>query len=285
MGTIVGAALVSHHPGLMQTEEFRIKMGAGRDSDLVAGFDRLRDRINRANPDTLVILDSHWFTTGYHLYDAGERFSGNYVSDEMPWYLHDLLYDYRGAPDLARLCEAVAKERGVMGLAIDHPELPRHYATINLVTALRAEHRVLTIGNCQNCDTEHFLESGEVLGEAIARSDARVVLLASGALSHEFNGINWVQKNPRIYDPENVSSPENVASDREAIALLEEGRHDVIVDRFPTVYRKIPWEGLGGHYLQMVGALGGRDCRAKGEALSEYENARGTGNIHIWFEV
>lgn len=285
MGTIVGAALVSHHPGLMQTEEFRITMGAGRDSDLVAGFGRLRERIERANPDVLVILDSHWFTTGYHLYDAGEHFSGNYVSDEMPWYLYDLPYDYRGAPDLARLCEAVAKERGVMGLAIDHPQLPRHYATINVVTALRAKQRVLTIGNCQNCETEHFLESGEVLGEAIVRSDARVVVLASGALSHKFNGINWVQKNPRIYDPENVSSPENVASDREAIALLEQGRHDVIVDRFPTVYSKIPWEGLGGHYLQMVGALGGRDCRAKGEVLSEYENARGTGNIHMWFEV
>jgi len=285
MGSIVGAALVSHHPGLMQTEEFRIKMGAGRDSDLVAGFDRLHERIKQARPDILVILDSHWFTTGYHLYDAGAHFSGNYVSDEMPWYLHDLPYDYRGAPDLARMCETVAKERGVMGLAIDHPDLPRHYATINLVTALRVEQPVLTIGNCQNCDTEHFLESGEVLGEAIIRSDARVVVLASGALSHKFNGINWVQKNPRIYDPENVSSPENVASDREAIALLEQGRHDVIVDRFPTVYRKIPWEGLGGHYLQMVGALGGRDCRAKGEVLSEYENARGTGNIHMWFEV
>jgi len=285
MGSIVGAALVSHHPGLMQTEEFRIKMGAGRDSDLVAGFDRLREHIKQARPDILVILDSHWFTTGYHLYDAGAHFSGNYVSDEMPWYLHDLPYDYRGAPDLARMCEAVANERGVMGLAIDHPDLPRHYATINLVTALRVEQPVLTIGNCQNCDTEHFLESGEVLGEAIIRSDARVVVLASGALSHKFNGINWVQKNPRIYDPENVSSPENVASDREAIALLEQGRHDVIVDRFPTVYRKIPWEGLGGHYLQMVGALGGRDCRSKGEVLSEYENARGTGNIHMWFEV
>src|SRR5207253_2115031 len=37
------------------------------------------------------------------------------------------------------------------------------------------------------------------------------------------------------------------------------------------------------HFLQMVGAMGGADCRAKGEPLSAYENARGTGNIHIWF--
>jgi hypothetical protein len=75
-----------------------------------------------------------------------------------------------------------------------------------------------------------------------------------------------------------------VRSDREAIGLFEQGRHDVILDRFAE-YRAIPWEGLGGHYLQMVAAMGGADCRARGEQLSDYENARGTGNVHMWFGV
>ena len=35
----------------------------------------------------------------------------------------------------------------------------------------------------------------------------------------------------------------------------------------------------------MIGAMGGADCRARGEALSAYENARGTGNIHVWFDT
>lgn len=284
MGQIVGAALVSHHPGLMQTPEFRIEMGNGADSDLIAGFDRLRAKIDAVQADTVIIFDSHWFTTGYHLYDAGEHYSGTYVSDEMPWYLYDQKYDYRGAPELARLAQAVAEERHIMGLATDAPLLPRHYATVNIVNALRIHEKVLTVGTCQNCKTEHFLESGAVIGEAIRRSGDRVVFLASGALSHKFNGINWKQKNPRIYHPDNVSSPENVASDREAMQLLAEGRHDVILERFPTVYRKIPWEGWGGHYLQMVGAMGGAACRSRGEAVSEYENARGTGNVHMWFD-
>jgi len=34
-----------------------------------------------------------------------------------------------------------------------------------------------------------------------------------------------------------------------------------------------------------VGALGGAECRTRGEPLSEYENARGTGNIHLWFDT
>ena len=45
MGSIVGAALVSHHPGLMQCEEFRVLMGAGQDSDLIPGYARVRERI------------------------------------------------------------------------------------------------------------------------------------------------------------------------------------------------------------------------------------------------
>jgi hypothetical protein len=61
--------------------------------------------------------------------------------------------------------------------------------------------------------------------------------------------------------------------------------HAQVIERWDSEYRKLPWEAFGAHYLQMVGAMGGAECRAKGEALSEYENARGTGNIHMWFNV
>lgn len=285
MGQIVGAALVSHHPGLMQDDDFRRNVGAGADSDLINGYRKLRARIDAVKPDVLVIFDTHWFTTGFHLIDAGAGYSGSYISDEMPWYLHGQNYDYRGAPDLARLCQAVADEQGFPMKAIDEPDLSRHYATINVVNLLKAQEQIMTVGNCQNCRSEHFVASGKVIGEAIRRSDKKVVLLASGALSHRFSDIDFVQRHERIFHPDNVSLPENVESDREVIQLFARGRHDVILERFPEVYRKIPWEGLGGHYLQMVGAMGGADCHAKGEALSEYENARGTGNIHIWFDL
>src|SRR5882672_1629703 len=121
MGQVVGAAIVSHHPGLMQDEDFRVRMGDGADSDLIAGFDRIRRRIDAVQPDALVIFDTHWFTTGYHLVDGGEHYRGEYISDEMPWYLHGQRYDYRGAPELARLVETVAVERGVMSKAIFAP--------------------------------------------------------------------------------------------------------------------------------------------------------------------
>lgn len=288
MGQIVGAALASHHPGLMQCEDFRRLQGAGEDSDLIAGYARLRERIAVAAPDVVMIFDSHWFTTGYHLVDGGAHYRGWYVSDEMPWYLHGVDYDYAGCPELALAIGDVGSERRVPVRAICNPALPRHYATINLVKQLRLDRlgtKVVSVSSCQNCDWPHFLHSGEIVGEGIRRSPYRVLLLASGALSHRFNPIDWVPKHPRIFHESNVSRPENVASDKGAIALFEQGRHDQILARWDAEYRALPWEAFGAHYLQMVGALGGAACRAPGTALSAYENARGTGNVHLWFDV
>lgn len=287
MGKIVGAALVSHHPGLMQCEEFRVLQGAGADSDLIPGYARLRQRIASASPDVVVIFDSHWFTTGYHLVDGAERYQGTYISDEMPWYLSGVPYDYRGHPALALEIEAVSREQGGYNRVINHPELGKQYATINLVKHLRLEHAnlpVVTVSSCQNCGWQHFLKSGEAIGEAIRRSGSlRVLLLASGALSHKFNPIDWKPNHPRIFHESNVSRPENIESDKNVIELLKQGRHDTVLERWNGEYRKLPWEAFGAHYLQMLGALGGAECRAKGEQLSAYENARGTGNVHMWF--
>ena len=236
----------------------------------------------------VLVFDSHWFTTGYHLVDGAARYTGSYISDEMPWYLHGVPYDYRGHPELALAIEAVSREQGGYNRAINHPELGKQYATINLVKHLRLEQAdipVVTVSSCQNCDWTHFLTSGEAIGEAVRRSDLKVVLLASGALSHKFNAIDWTPNHPRIFHESNVSRPENIASDKAAIALMEQGRHDTVLERWDDDYRKKPWEAFGAHYLQMLGAMGGAACQSKGEALSAYENARGTGNIHMWFDT
>ena len=288
MGTIVGAAIASHHPGLMQCEDFRKMQGAGEDSDLIAGYARLRERIVAAEPDVVMIFDSHWFTTGYHLVDGGAHYRGWYVSDEMPWYLHGVDYDYAGCPQLALAIQAAGVERKVPVRAICNPGLPRQYATLNQVKQMRLDLlgvKIVSVSSCQNCRWQHFLESGEVIGEGIRHSPYRVMLLASGALSHRFNDIDWVPKHPRIFHESNVSSPENVASDKRAIELFREGRHDEIIGHWDDEYRQRHWEASGAHYLQMAGALGGRAWRGKGTPLSAYENARGTGNIHLWFDA
>ena len=284
MGRIVGAAIVSHSPSLMMPEAERIAAGAGRDSDLIAGFTRLRQKLDAARPDTLVVFDTHWITTNMHIVAGGSRFHGTYTSDEMPHVLHGIAYDYAGAPELAVLIEEVARERDFAALNATDPHMANHYATLNLVAKLRRDEKVLSVSCCQNATLDHYLQMGEIIGEAVKRSGARAALLASGALSHVMTVYDSPRKNLRVFHPDNVSDPRHVRLDREVIGLFVEGRHDLVIERYPEL-RAAGYEGRGAHYLQMVGALGGRRCRALGTALSEYENARGTGNIHIWFEV
>lgn len=284
MGQIVGAAVVSHHPGLVQPKEVRVQRGNGRDSDLVEGFDRVRAKIDEVKPDTFVLFDTHWLTTSLHLVAGAAHYKGTYTSDELPFSMTRFPYDHAGAPALAVEVEKVAQEKKVAARNVVEETLPLHYPTLNVIHYLGRGEKVLSVGTCQTAKLKHFLQMGEVVGEAIRRSDARVVLLASGAMSHKFYDLDHVPPHPRVWHPDNVSEPKNRALDMEILELWKEGRHDTVIDRFPEL-EAAKYEGHGAHYAQMMGALGGRNCRARGTQLSEYENAAGTGNVHVWFDL
>ncbi|MBU8876621.1 hypothetical protein KQ910_22800 [Reyranella sp. MMS21-HV4-11] len=284
MGQIVGAAVVSHHPGLVQPKEIRVQRGNGRDSDLIEGFERVRAKIDAVKPDTFVLFDTHWLTTSLHLVAGAAHYKGSYTSDELPFSMTRFPYDHAGAPALAVEVEKVAREKKVAARNVVEETLPLHYPTLNVIHYLGRGEKVLSVGTCQTARFKHFLEMGEVVGEAIRRSDARVVLLASGAMSHKFYDLDHVPPNPRVWHPDNVSEPKNRALDMEVLELWKQGRHDIVLDRFPEL-EAAKYEGRGAHYAQMMGALGGRDCRARGTQLSEYENAAGTGNVHVWFDL
>jgi len=284
MGQIVGAAIVSHHPGLVQPKEIRVQRGNGRDSDLIEGFERVRAKIDAVKPDTFVLFDTHWLTTSLHLVAGAAHYKGSYTSDELPFSMTRFPYDHAGAPALAVEVEKVAREKKVAARNVVEETLPLHYPTLNVIHYLGRGEKVLSVGTCQTARFKHFLEMGEVVGEAIRRSDARVVLLASGAMSHKFYDLDHVPPNPRVWHPDNVSEPKNRALDMEVLELWKQGRHDIVLDRFPEL-EAAKYEGRGAHYAQMMGALGGRDCRARGTQLSEYENAAGTGNVHVWFDL
>lgn len=284
MGQIVAAAIVSHHPGLMVPEAVRLQFGNGKDSTLIEGFARLRSALDEAHPDTLVIFDTHWFTTMNHLVTGAEHYRGRYTSDELPDLMPDLPYDFAGNPSLADAVETVAKERGLRALSVKSTQMALHYPTLNLVHWLRRGERIVSVGVCQHAVAEDYLAFGDAIGEAIRRTDGRVALLASGALSHEFPPLGAPLRNPSFFHPDNITRPEHRELDHRVIGLLEKGDHAGVVELYPAL-RKAKIEGFGAHYLQMLGALGGPRFRAKGRALSEYESALGTGNIHVWFDL
>lgn len=284
MGTIVGAAIVAHHPGLFRPEADRLALNQGQDSDLVAGFDRVRAKMDEVQADTLVIFDTHWFTTMRHLIAGAAHYAGRYTSPELPWILDDVPYDYPGAPELAAKIDEVAQERNLPVYNACEPKLAPDYPTVNLLDKLWRREKILRVGVCQNALGHHFLQMGEAIGEAIRRMDGRFMLIGSGALSHRMINLDFQPKHPAIWHADNISDPKLTEVDERILAMWAKGDHASAIDAYPEM-RAAAYEGLGGHYMQMVAALGGRECHAKGEPLSAYEVAVGTANMHVWFDV
>ncbi len=287
MGKIVGAAVVCHQPAIMAPREFREGLGHGADTSMIAGFSLVREAIDAARADTLVIFDTHWMTTVEHIYAGADRYAGVYTSDELPLLITDYEYDYAGAPALARAVEGATKERNIPALNCTNTHIAQHYPTLNVLHHLkrdgRVEERVLSVGTCQTAQRHNFLDFGAALSAAIDGTDGRVVLLASGGMSHTFWPLDIIFDHS-AYTTDNVRSPAARAMDERIIDLWHAGDHASVID-LHTDYLPFNPEGQFGHYLMMVGALGGRACRARGRKMSDYENAVGTGQVHMWFDV
>jgi 3,4-dihydroxyphenylacetate 2,3-dioxygenase len=283
MGEVVGAGLLAHVPTIVLPEAERRELNEGKEISLVPGLKRLRTEVlDVLKPDTVVVLDSHWATTVEYVVSSHARRHGLFTSDELPRGMCQVPYDYPGDPELARAIASHAGDHGTWITPIDDPELPVHYATINLWRYLGGGEKWVSIGCCQTADTDDNLALGRALGDAIAESDRRVVLLASGALSHTFWGLKQLRQH-EASDPVHIFTPEARAADLERISWFEAGDHAQVLQTMPEFYRYKP-EARFGHYVMMAGAMGAEKWTAPGRLFSDYENSVGTGQVHIWFD-
>ncbi|MEY2400221.1 MAG: 3,4-dihydroxyphenylacetate 2,3-dioxygenase [Ilumatobacteraceae bacterium] len=285
MGKIVGAAIVSHVPPLVLPKEVRLELNNGKDFSIVEGLHRLRtEQLDRVAPDSIIVFDTHWYTTFEHIVTAHARRTGRYTSDELPRGNPAMPYDLPGDPELAEAIAAAGARRDDTYVhATSDPYIGIHYPTVYLTPFLQGDERWLSAGICQTATPADFLLFGELIAEAVAELDRRVVLLASGGLSHTF----WPLRELRNHEAaslEHIISPEACSADQQLIELLEAGDHAAVLARYDE-YRRFSPEGMFAHYLMMVGALGGAECTAKGTRYSDYESAAGTGQVHIWFDT
>jgi len=283
VGEVLAVSLTSHAPTIMMPRDLRFELNEGKEISLVPGLERMREeKLAPLDADTIIILDTHWFTTVEHVVTAQESFSGTFTSSELPRTMAAIAYDYPGDPELA---DAIAAQ----GFWVDtplhashDPYLPIFYATINLVKYLRTDERVISVSIAQTGEDDDFKRVGQAIGRAVAAADRRVVILASGGMSHRFWSLKELPGH-EASDPSHIITPEARAADEQRIQWMKDGDHAAIVAGMDDYRRHAP-EGGFGHFLMMQAVVGGRDCIATGEQLSDYENATGTGQVHVWFD-
>ncbi|GAA1684792.1 3,4-dihydroxyphenylacetate 2,3-dioxygenase [Microcella alkalica] len=284
MGRVVGAAILAHVPTIMLPQDVRYDLNGGHEISLVPGLKRLREEVMETlDYDTVVVLDSHWATTVEFVITAQAERSGLFTSEELPRGMSQIPYAFKGDPKLANLTAGYDEKNGTWITPISDPHLPIFYATVNLWHYLGRglDKRWVSMSVCQTAETEDFLRAGRALGEAIHDSDRKVLLLASGALSHTFYKLRDLRQH-EASDPSHIYSPEAREADLERIEWMKSGDHARILDTMDE-FKKFKPEANFSHWLTMAGATGEGANTAKGVMYSEYENSIGTGQVHVYF--
>ena len=287
MGEVVGAALVAHVPTIMLPEETRREINDGNEISLVPGLHRLKSEcLDRLQPDTVIVFDTHWESTFEHIVTSHERRQGKFTSHELPRGMRQVPYDMPGDPELANLIAAQAEGRDDCWiLACDDPYLPDLLRDgQRLDVPGRPDTRWISVALNQCCTTEDFLLLRRAIGNAIRQSDRRAgaaglrrddapVLPVQGAAAR-------TRARPR---PTTSSASSRTRPTSACCGCWRQGDHAGVIDWMPE-YRRAAPEGHFGHYLMMAAAIGGARCQAPGERFSEYEASVGTGQVHVWFE-
>jgi aromatic ring-opening dioxygenase catalytic subunit (LigB family) len=192
-------------------------------------------------------------------------------------------YAFKGDPELAQAAAKYDEKNGTWITPISDPHLPIFYATVNLWHYLGRglDKKWVSISVCQTATTEDFLRAGRALGEAIRDTDRKVLLLASGALSHTFYKLRDLRKHESS-DPSHIFTNEARLADLERIEWMKQGDHGRILDTM-DYFKKYKPEANFSHWLTMAGATGEGENTAKGVMYSDYENSIGTGQVHVYF--
>lgn len=285
MGEVVGAGLLSHVPTIMLPLETRLELNEGKEISLVPALKQIRaEKFETLDYDTVIVLDSHWFTTVECVVTSHDLRAGLFTAEELPRGMCRIPYEWRGDPALANAIAAQADAHETWITPIDDPYLPLYYPSINMWTYLGKglDKQWISLSVTQTGDTEDYLRVGRAIGAAIAETDRKVIIIATGSMSHTFYPLREMRLH-EASDPSHIFSAKAREMDHERLGWFFEGRHDRVLDTMGEFMTVRP-EAKFAHYLMMAAALGERDLAAPGVQYGDYENSVGTSQVHVWFD-
>lgn len=283
MGEIVLGAKMTHVPTLLMSEQdgpIRGKRQAGIDGHL-----EIARRARALGADTAVICDTHWvLNAGFHI-NANDRFKGIFTSNEFPQFIQDLEFEYEGNPGLGDAIAETATDKGVYTLAHHLDSLDLEYGALVPMRFMSREHRMKVVSIGAWCTVHSHEESrvvGEAIREAVEASDSKVLLVASGSLSHRI----WANKD---YEANNgtftISSEFNRQVDLHVLDMWRRGDHATFVKMLGDYARLCSGEGSMHDTAMLYGALGWDQYDRKCEVVTEYFPSSGTGQTNVVFPL
>lgn len=283
MGEIVLAAKCTHVPTMLMSEQDGpVK---GKRQAAIDGHMEIARRAGNLGADTVVICDTHWvINAGFHI-NANDRFKGLFTSNEFPQFIQNLEYDYAGNPALGDSIAQHATDRGAFTLSHRLDSLELEYGTLVPMRFMSRAHEMKVVSIAAWCTVHGHDESrlvGEAIRAAVEASDSKVLLVASGSLSHKI----WPNKD---YAANNgtftISSEFNRQMDLHVLDMWKRGDHATFLKMLPEYAEYCCGEGSMHDTAMLYGALGWDRYDRECEVVTEYFPSSGTGQTNVIFPV
>ncbi|KIC40576.1 3,4-dihydroxyphenylacetate 2,3-dioxygenase [Ruegeria sp. ANG-R] len=283
MGEIVLAAKMTHVPTLLMSEqEGAVK---GKRQAAIDGHREIARRAKELDATTVIICDTHWvINAGFHI-NANDTFEGLFTSNEFPQFIQDLPYSYKGNPEMGDAIAKIASDKGVYTLAHHLDSLELEYGTLVPMRFMSREHDMKVVSVAAWATVHSHDESrivGEAIREAVEASDEKVLLVASGSLSHKI----WANKD---YAANNgtftISSEFNRQVDLHVLEMWKSGDHATFLKMLGDYANFCCGEGSMHDTSMLYGALGWDAYDKKCEVVTEYFPSSGTGQTNVIFPV
>lgn len=283
MGEIVLAAKMTHVPTMLMSEKPGRVFGTRQQA--IDGHREIARRAKALGADTIVICDTHWVVNaGYHI-NANAHFEGVFTSNEFPQFISDMPFKFEGNPGLGDLIAEKARGKGVYTLSHHIDSLELEYGTLVPMHFMSREGEFKVVSVAAWC-TVHSHESsrklGEAIREAIEASDSKVLLVASGSLSHKIWPNDDYEANNGTFT---ISSEFNRQVDLRVLELWQKGEIATFLKMLIDYANFCCGEGSMHDTAMLFGALGWDKYTGKGEVIGEYFPSSGTGQANVVFPV
>tara|TARA_A100001391_G_scaffold174713_2_gene137279 strand:- start:5426 stop:6289 length:864 start_codon:yes stop_codon:yes gene_type:complete len=285
MGEVVLAAKITHVPSMYLSELPGKHQGCRQAA--IDGHKEIGRRARELGADTAVVFDVHWLVnSGFHI-NCGERFEGIYTSNELPHFIKDMRYRYGGNPALGENIAAEANAAGVRTLAHNIPSLELEYGTLVPMRYMHMDvpkEQHLSVISIAAWNAWHRLEDSFTFGAAVRRaieaSDHKVLVLASGSLSHRFSDDREAENNLHKWTREFDRQV-----DMRVVDLWRQGRFGEFCAMLPDYAEHCYGEGGMHDTAMLLGLLGGAEYDKPVEILTEPFGSSGTGQINAVFPL
>jgi 3,4-dihydroxyphenylacetate 2,3-dioxygenase len=281
MGRLALAAKITHVPSMYLSELPGPHQGCREAA--IAGHRIIGQRARELGVDTVVVFDVHWLVnSGYHV-NCKDRFSGTYTSNELPHFIKDMKYAYRGNPELGRLIAACATQAGVKTRAHEIESLKLEYGTLVPMRYMNSDDHFKVVSIAAWCAWHQLGESrdfGRAVGEAIKRSDSNVMVLASGSLSHRFQDNQDAEAGIHKISREFFRQV-----DLRVVDLWKQGNFKDFIAMLPEYATLCQGEGGMHDTAMLLGLLGWDSYDKPVEIVTDYFPSSGTGQINAIFPV